>query len=161
MATAAEPEGPYKFVGMAQAPAASLPPKAGGQGDFALFVDTDGVGYMIMTHLIAGAGHRDMIVFRLTPDFLVQQRLDPVNILPPCTRSHPPLVHPCHTHAPDPKHNNVVATAPPSPSASPCTPVRSPRCCTVGVQCTSVDTPCSGGGDGVPPSMPVLGGVRT
>ena len=29
-----------------------------------------GQGYIILTHGIAGAGHRDMYIFRLTPDFL-------------------------------------------------------------------------------------------
>ena len=66
------PAGPYTFTGMAQAPASALPPKTGGQGDYALFLDTDGAGYIILTHLIAGAGHRDMLVLKLKPDFLVR-----------------------------------------------------------------------------------------
>jgi hypothetical protein len=70
--TAPAPGGPFKFAGMAEVLASALPPTAGNQGDFALFVDTagDGSGYVLLTHLIAGAGHRDMFVFRLTPDFL-------------------------------------------------------------------------------------------
>jgi hypothetical protein len=73
--TAPAPGGPFTFAGMAEAPAAALPPTSGYQGDYALFVDDaagsgDGSGYIILTHGIAGAGHRDMFVFKLTPDFL-------------------------------------------------------------------------------------------
>jgi hypothetical protein len=70
MGTSSQPGGPFKFVGMDQPTAASLPPKAGFIGDEALLVDDDGQAYIILTHGIAGAGHRDMFIFRLSPDFL-------------------------------------------------------------------------------------------
>jgi hypothetical protein len=69
--TSAEPGGPYKFVGMTQPSASSLGPSHNGFiGDEALLVDDDGAGYIILTRGIAGAGHRDMYIFRLTPDFI-------------------------------------------------------------------------------------------
>jgi len=59
MGTSSTPGGPYKFVGMDQPTAASLGPHNGFKGDEALFVDDDGQAYIILTHGIAGAGHRD------------------------------------------------------------------------------------------------------
>jgi hypothetical protein len=70
MGTSPKPGGPYTFVGMAQPTATSLGPHTGFIGDEALLVDDDGQGYIILTHGIAGAGHRDMYIFRLAPDFL-------------------------------------------------------------------------------------------
>lgn len=60
MGTSPHAGGPYTFVGMDQPTAASLGPKSGFIGDEALLVDDDGQGYIILTHGIAGAGHRDM-----------------------------------------------------------------------------------------------------
>ena len=69
-ATAPAPGGPFSYRG-AIAPNASLcGPVAGFAGDYALLVDDDGTGFMIFTHGIAGAGHRDMYVFKLSEDFL-------------------------------------------------------------------------------------------
>jgi len=69
-ATAPEPGGPYTFRTMTQPTAAQLGNKSGFIGDYALRVDDDGAAYIILTHGIAGAGHRDMYIFKLTPDFL-------------------------------------------------------------------------------------------
>jgi hypothetical protein len=69
MATSHSAAGPFTFVGTAEPTAASMQ-HAGGIGDYALFVDTDGQGYIILTHGIDGPGHRDMYIFKLTPDFL-------------------------------------------------------------------------------------------
>lgn len=67
VATASAPGGPFVFINMATPP----PPVTDSLGDHALFVDErDGGGYIVVTHLVAGAGPRDMIVFALTPDFL-------------------------------------------------------------------------------------------
>lgn len=70
MGVAKSPAGPFKFVGTSEPTPSSLGPIKGFKGDYALFVDTDGSGYAIITHGIAGAGHRDMYIFRLTDDFL-------------------------------------------------------------------------------------------
>ena len=70
MATSEHPGGPFTFAATAQPSAASLGPHSGFIGDYALFVDSDGKGYCLLTHGIAGAGHRDMYIFRLTDDFL-------------------------------------------------------------------------------------------
>eukprot|EP00039_Didymoeca_costata_P021218 m.343814 g.343814 ORF g.343814 m.343814 type:complete len:382 (-) comp23381_c0_seq1:31-1176(-) len=76
------PQGPFKFVGMTQPNASSLPPKNGFIGDFALFADSDGTGYIILTHGIAGAGHRDMFIFRLSADFYSIESSSGVGPLP-------------------------------------------------------------------------------
>ena len=79
-ATAAAPGGPFTYRG-AVAPNASLcGSTAGFAGDYALLVDTDGAAYAIFTHGIAGAGHRDMYVFRLSDDYLnfTQQFVGPL-----------------------------------------------------------------------------------
>lgn len=73
--------GPYKFVGTAQPTAASMY-HSGGIGDYALFVDTDGTGYIILTHGIDGPGHRDMYIFKLAPDFLSFESASSVGPLP-------------------------------------------------------------------------------
>jgi len=66
VATASAPEGPYVFRAMAT-PAA---PVDASLGDFALFVDDDGGAFAVVTHLVNGAGPRDMIVYALTADYL-------------------------------------------------------------------------------------------
>jgi hypothetical protein len=68
-ATAPAPGGPFTYRGAA-VPNASLMYHSGGAGDYALFADEDGSAYAILTHGIAGAGHRDMYVFRLSADYL-------------------------------------------------------------------------------------------
>lgn len=68
--TAKSPQGPFKFAGTTEPTAQSLGNRTGGKGDFALYVDTDGSGYILLTHLVAGAGHRDMFIYKLTSDFL-------------------------------------------------------------------------------------------
>lgn len=68
--TSDKPGGPFKFEGFTQPAAASLGNHSGFIGDFALFVDDDGAAYNILTHGIAGAGHRDMYIFALTDDYL-------------------------------------------------------------------------------------------
>jgi hypothetical protein len=68
-ATAPAPGGPFTFHGFAQPPNGTLNITANG-GDFALFVDDDGAAYAIITHGIAGAGYRQMIIFALSADYL-------------------------------------------------------------------------------------------
>jgi len=65
ISTAPAPEGPFTFVKMARA--ADL---TAGLGDFALFADDDGTGYIVLCNLINGAGPRDMYVFPLSSDYL-------------------------------------------------------------------------------------------
>ena len=67
IATASSPDGPFQFITMAT-PAAPAPTTA--LGDFALFVDHDGSGWIVLTYLPNGAGPRDMYVFSLTHNFL-------------------------------------------------------------------------------------------
>jgi hypothetical protein len=45
-------------------------------------VDSDGEGYIILTHGIDGPGHRDMYIFRLSPDFLSFDSASSVGPLP-------------------------------------------------------------------------------
>eukprot|EP01047_Picozoa_sp_COSAG01_P012497 COSAG01_NODE_564_length_15447_cov_14.174811_20_plen_166_part_00 len=70
MGTSTRPEGPYKFVGMDQPSPQSLGPHSGFIGDEALLVDDDGQGYIILTHGIAGAGHRDMYHISIPTEIL-------------------------------------------------------------------------------------------
>lgn len=64
-ATSTSASGPFTFSNMAQPE--GLP---GGLGDYALFVDDDNSGFIVLTDLTHGAGPRDMYVFPLSPDFL-------------------------------------------------------------------------------------------
>ena len=73
--------GPYTFVGTTEPTAASMQ-HTGGIGDYALFVDTDGTGYIVLTHLVDGAGPRDMYIFKLSPDFLSIESSSSVGPLP-------------------------------------------------------------------------------
>jgi len=57
------PGGPFSFSNFA------TPANLSSLGDFALLVDDDGAAYAVATHLVHGAGPRDMIVFGLTADF--------------------------------------------------------------------------------------------
>ena len=66
-ATAPSPTGPYTFRGWAHPGNLTI---VNSTGDFALFVDDDGSAYNIVTHGIAGAGHRDMYIYALTTDYL-------------------------------------------------------------------------------------------
>ena len=63
VATADAPGGPFVFAAMA------TPTNFSALGDFALLVDADGAAYSVATHLVHGAGPRDMVVFALTADF--------------------------------------------------------------------------------------------
>ena len=63
VATSDSPEGPFSFSNMAQ------PANFSGLGDFALFLDDDGTAFAVITHLVHGAGPRDMIVFQLNGSF--------------------------------------------------------------------------------------------
>jgi hypothetical protein len=63
VATSSSPEGPFKYHGVAK-------PAVGGGGDMSLFLDDDGSAYCILTRLPHGAGPRDMVIYRLTDDFL-------------------------------------------------------------------------------------------
>jgi hypothetical protein len=65
-ATAPSPAGPYTFHGFTSPPNVT----GGFIGDFALFVDSDGSAYTIITHGIDGAGYREMVIFSLSADFL-------------------------------------------------------------------------------------------
>ena len=69
-ATAPTPSGPFTFHGFTEPAASTLGNKSGFIGDFALLADADGKGWVVLTHGIAGAGHRDMYVFQLSEDFL-------------------------------------------------------------------------------------------
>jgi len=69
-ATSPAPGGPYTFQTFTQPSQAQLGNKSGFIGDYALRVDDDGSAYIILTHGIAGAGHRDMYIFKLSDDFL-------------------------------------------------------------------------------------------
>lgn len=69
-ATSPSPAGPFTFQGMVEPTAAQLGNRSGFIGDFALFVDKDGAGYIILTHGTHGAGSRDMYIFSLTADYL-------------------------------------------------------------------------------------------
>ena len=69
-ATAPAPGGPYTFRTFTQPSQAQLGNKSGFIGDYALKVDDDGSAYIILTHGIAGAGHRDMYIFKLSDDYL-------------------------------------------------------------------------------------------
>jgi beta-xylosidase len=69
-ATSPKPDGPFTFTGNIIPNATLTGPKSGYAGDYALFVDKDGSGYCILTHGIAGAGHRDMYIFKLSLDYL-------------------------------------------------------------------------------------------
>lgn len=73
--------GPFTFVGTTEPSAASMQHN-GGKGDYALFVDSDNTGYIILTHGIDGPGHRDMYIFRLAPDFLSIESSSSVGPLP-------------------------------------------------------------------------------
>ena len=63
VATADAPGGPFTFAAMA------TPANFSSLGDFALLVDDDGAAYAVATHLLHGAGPRDMVVFALNGDF--------------------------------------------------------------------------------------------
>jgi hypothetical protein len=69
-ATAPAPGGPFTFRTTTQPTPAQLGNRSGFLGDYALMVDEDGSAYIILTHGIAGAGHRDMYIFQLAADYL-------------------------------------------------------------------------------------------